>query len=111
MISIIECDIIKIGEKMKVVKNIVVGFIAVVYFVFVIINTIFMLNMNDFGVTQFDEKTFVVIKSNISSEKYQKGDLVIVEKPRFDQIEIEDELFVYKIKKDEIGRASCRERV
>lgn len=85
---------------MKVVRNIIVGFIAVVYFVFVIVNTIFMLNINDFGVTQFDDKTFVVIKSNISSDKYKKGDLVIVQKPRFDQIKIEDELFVYKIKKD-----------
>ena len=85
---------------MKIVKKIIVGFIAAVYFIFVIINTILMLNINNYGVTQFDDKTLVVIKSDISSEKYLKGDLIIVHKPRFSEIEIGDELFIYKIKKD-----------
>lgn len=85
---------------MKKIKNILVGIIGLVYFVFVIINTVLMLNINKYGVTQFDDMTFVAIKSEISSDKYIKGDLVVVRKPKFGNIQIGDELFIYKIKKD-----------
>ncbi|MDD2504945.1 MAG: hypothetical protein PHF21_01580 [Bacilli bacterium] len=85
---------------MKVIKKIIFGILAVTYFLFVIINTILMLNINKYGSTQFDDKTFVVIRSEISSDKYLKGDLVITKKPKLSEIEIGDEIFVYKIKRD-----------
>ena len=91
---------IKIGGSMKKLKNILVGIIGIIYFVFVIINTILMLNINKYGVTQFDDMTLVVIKSEISSNNYIKGDLVVVRKPKFENIQVGDELFIYKIKKD-----------
>ncbi len=85
---------------MKVIKKIVIGIIAFVYFVFVIINTILMLNISKYGSTQFDDKTVVIINSEISSDKYQKGDLLIVQKPKLADIKIGDEMFIYKIKSD-----------
>lgn len=85
---------------MKVIKKIIVSLLAVIFFGFVIINTIIMLNINDYGSTQFDDMTVVSIKSQITSDKYKKGDLILVKKPKIEDIQIGDEIFVYKIKKD-----------
>ena len=85
---------------MKVVKNVIFGIIIMIYFVFVIINTVLMLNINKYGTTQFDDKSVIVINSEISSDKYKKNDLLIIKKPKLDDVKIGEEIFVYKVKKD-----------
>lgn len=84
---------------MKIVMKIIVGILAVVYFAFVIVNTVLMLNINRFGTIQFDDRSIITINSELSSDKYKKGDLLIVKKPKIENIKLGDEIFIYKIPK------------
>lgn len=80
-----------------VIKKIIIGICAVVFFAFVIGMTILLLNFNDYGVTQFDDKSLIIIRDDISSDVYKKGDLVIVKAKKLENIQPGDELFVYKV--------------
>ena len=87
-------------KVVKVIKNIVVGFLLIAFFGFAITITITLLNLNKYGVTQFNDTSLIVIKEEISSDKYQKGDLVTVNQKKIDKIKPGDEIFIYKVKKD-----------
>ena len=84
---------------MKTVKKVLFTFIAVVYFAFALCMTILLLNFNDYGVTQFGDTSMVLIKEDLSNEKYTKGDLVLVRNKRVSKIEEGDEIFAYKLDK------------
>ena len=66
-------------KAIKVIKNIVISIVLVVFFAFTITMTILLLNYNKFGVTQFDDVSLLIIKKNFSSETYPKDSLVFVE--------------------------------
>ncbi len=83
-------------KALKVVKKVLLIFIGVVYFVFALAMTILLLNQNDYGITEIDGNSFVIINDQISSDKYEKGDLVIVKKQRFDELKVGDEIFTYR---------------
>lgn len=82
---------------LNTIKKIIFGIIGVAYFVFALIMTILLLNFNDFGVTQFGNKSLIIINDDIANEKYNKGDLVIVEKTKVEKIAVGDELFTYRV--------------
>ena len=77
------------------IKKIIIGAIAIVYFTFVIIMTVLLLNFNDYAVTQFDDTNLILMRDNSVIEKYKKGDLILVESKKFSEIKIGDEIFVY----------------
>ncbi len=83
-------------KALKVVKKVLLIFIGVVYFAFALGMTILLLNQNDYGVTEIGGNSIVVIDDQISSDKYQKGDLVIVKKTNFDGLNVGDEVFTYR---------------
>lgn len=82
-----------------VLKKIVVGTLSMIFFVFAFSMALLLLNYNDYGVTQFDNTSLIIIRNEISLENYKKGDLVIVESRRINNIEKGDELFVYQPKR------------
>lgn len=82
---------------MKTVKKVLMTIIGVIYFAFALVMTILLLNFNDYGVTQFGETQMVLIKEELSSDKYKKGDLVLVNHQKINKYEIGDEVFTYKI--------------
>ena len=84
-------------KVLETIKQILIGIIGTAYFIFALIMTILLLNFNDYGVTQFGSKSLVIINDDIASEKYEKGDLVIVESKKIDKIEIGEEIFTYRI--------------
>ena len=84
-------------KVLNAVKKVVMGIIGVGYFAFALAMTILLLNYNDYGVTQFGNKSMVFITEEVSNEKYKKGDLVIVKSQRLEKIQIGDELFVYRV--------------
>lgn len=84
---------------LKLVKKIIIGILAVIFFGFAITMTILLLNYNKYGVTQFDKTSLILIKEKISSDNYVKGDLVIVEAVKIDTIAPGDEVFAYKVEK------------
>ena len=87
-------------KAVKTIKRILIIILIIVFFTFAITMTILMLNINKYGVTQFNELTIIPIKNKISSDNYKKGDLVLVEYKELDEIEKGEEVFVYKVQKD-----------
>lgn len=93
-------DIIMIGgkmKKMKVVKNVIVGILGFIFFGFVIFMTVLLLNYNKYGVTEIGDTSVILIKEKVSSEKYVKGDLVLVKDKDIEDINVGDEIFMYQI--------------
>lgn len=86
-------------KALKLIKKIILGIVVIIFFIFVISNTVLLLNINKYGVTQFENITVIPIKNKVTSNKYQKGDIVLVEQRKLDNISIGDEIFVYKTQK------------
>lgn len=84
-------------KALKIIKSIVVNVLLIVYFAFVICMTVLLLNFNDYGITELGDTSFVIIKDEISSEIYEKGDLVLVEKKNINKLNVGDEVFTYQI--------------
>ena len=85
---------------LKFIKNLFIGILAVIFFAFVIAITMVLLNVNKYGVAQFEDTSLIIIRKNISSGNYKKGDLVVVEEKKIDEVKVGDELFTYKVDGD-----------
>lgn len=93
----------KVGDVVKVlrtIKSIILGLLLVIYFLFVIVMTVLLLNFNDYGVTEFGDTSLIIINDEISNEKYEKGDLVIVNKKKLEKIVKGEEVFTYIVNTD-----------
>ena len=84
----------KVLEK---IKKIFIGIVIFVFSCFALLMTVLLLNFNDYGVTEFGDRSLIIISREISSENYKKGDLVIVEKIAYDTIKEGDEIFAYSV--------------
>lgn len=84
-------------KVLDVIKKVVLGILLAVYFVFVIAMTLMLLNFNDYGVTQFGNKSLIIINDNISNDNYKLGDLLVVESTKLDKIQKGEEIFVYRV--------------
>lgn len=87
-------------KVVRAIKNIIIGILVIVFFAFAIVMTVLLLNFNKYGVTEFDNSSLIIIKDELSSFDYKKGDLVVVEKRAIDKIELGDEIFVYKVSRE-----------
>jgi len=85
------------NKTVEKIKKIFIGIIIVIFSIFALCMTILLLNYNDYGVTEFGDKSLVIIARDISSDNYKKGDLVIVEKVAYDNIKEGDEIFAYSV--------------
>lgn len=91
-------------KVLKAIKSFFVGLLGIAFFVFALSMTILLLTYNDYGLSQFGNKTLVLMTDQIYSENYDKGDLIIVENRGFtkglgyaDKIEVGDELFAVRV--------------
>ncbi|MEG0021286.1 MAG: hypothetical protein RSB77_02215 [Bacilli bacterium] len=80
------------------IKKVIIGLFSLVFFIFAIAMTILALDINKFGLVQIKSDTYVVIDEDIANENYKKGNLVVVRKHEFQDLQVGDELFSYKIK-------------
>lgn len=80
----------------RIVKNILIGIFLVVYFTFIILVSTLLLNKNEYGVSQFNDKVLILIDEEIANENYDKGDLVVLEEKELSELKIGDEIFVYQ---------------
>ena len=85
------------NKTVEKIKKVFIGIIIVIFSIFALCMTILLLNYNDYGVTEFGDTSLIIIKREISSEKYKRGDLVLVQKVSFDAIKEGDELFAYSV--------------
>jgi hypothetical protein len=85
-------------KVVDVIKRILIGVVGVIFFVFAIAMTILLLNCNDYGVTKLGTTSLILIREEMSLDKYKKGDLVLVEEKKIDNINVGDEIFTYRLK-------------
>lgn len=79
------------------IKNFILGVLGCIFFAFAISITILLLNFNKYGLTQFENTTFVMVSEQIASESFKKGDLVLVKSKKISELEVGDEIFTYRI--------------
>lgn len=87
-------------KALKIIKSIILNILLIIYFSFVVCMTVLLLNFNDYGITELGDTSLVIIKDEISSEIYEKGDLVFVEKKSINKLNVGDEVFTYQISTD-----------
>lgn len=79
------------------IKNVIIVIISVIFFGFALFVTVLLLNFNQYGVTQFNDTSVVVLKEKVSSDEYQKGDVVLVEAFKANEFEIGETVFTYRV--------------
>ena len=98
---------------MKKVLKIVFGFVGFIYVVIAIFAIVCLLKKNEFGYPQFGNKTMFVVEDDEKDTGLKKGDLIILEKPKNDDVKVNDGVFFYdtEFKKNTInyGLVSNRE--
>lgn len=67
-------------KTLKTIKNILMGILGTCFYIFALVMTILLLNFNKFGVTEFGDKSLIILEQEVSNENYKKGDLIIVQK-------------------------------
>jgi hypothetical protein len=82
---------------LRLIKNIFLSILGIIFFTFAILMTVFVLNYNKFGVAEIIENSFLLIKEDLSNAKYKKGDLVVVKNKKISRINVGDEIFTYKL--------------
>ena len=80
---------------MKKVLRIIFGFIGFVYFVVAVCAIACLLKKNEFGYPQFGSKTLFVIEEDSKDTNFKKGDLIVLTKPKNDDVKINDGVFFY----------------
>lgn len=86
-------------KVLRLIRNIIFGIILVVYLSIIIGASTLVLNRNDYGYTEFGNKALIDLKED--TDKYLKGQLVIVEKAFIDNLKVGDEVFVYQTNQQE----------
>lgn len=69
--------------------------LVIIYVVVAIFTTICLLSYNEYKVTVFGDKTLVIIDKQNKDLKYNKGDLVIVNKEGYKESKVGDDIFFY----------------
>ena len=77
---------------MKKILKIVFGFLGVVYLAVAIFAIVCLLSKNRFGYPQFGEKTLFVVEDDNTALNYRKGDLVVLRKPKNEDMPLLTEL-------------------
>ena len=70
--------------------------ILVPYIIIAIVITVFLLNYNQYGVTELGDKTLIIVKDDALLPSYKKGDLLVVTKTPSSQINVNDYIFFYE---------------
>lgn len=70
--------------------------ILVPYIIIAITLTVFLLNYNDYGVTEIGGKTLITVNDDALAPTYKKGDLIVVKKQNPDEINANDYIFFYE---------------
>lgn len=87
-------------KVLNIIKKVIIGILAVVFFCFTIAMTVLLLFYNKYGVTQFGDTSLIIIREQIASNNYKKGDLVFVEAKKINEIKVGNEVFTYKVDKN-----------
>jgi len=84
-------------KVLNTIKKVILSILMIAFFAFTVFMTILLLNFNDYGVTQFEDISLIIIKKGFTSENYKKNSLVIVENKEVKDYKVGEELFVYQL--------------
>lgn len=76
-------------------KKTIGNLIIIIYVVVAIFTTICLLTFNEYKVSEFGDKTLVIINKDEEGTIYKKGDLVIVGKEGYEKADKGDTIFFY----------------
>ncbi len=76
-------------------KNFLRNIFIAIYAIIAIIVTILLLSFNEYKCSEINGNTLYIVTSDIG-DRYKKGDLLVIEKSRDTDINIGDEIFLYK---------------
>lgn len=75
----------------------VIGVIILVpYIIIAITLTVFLLNYNDYGITEIGGKTLITVNDDTLAPTYKKGDLLVVKNQTPEEINAGDSIFFYE---------------
>lgn len=77
-------------------KKFLVNLIVIIYVIIAIFTTFCLLTYNDYKVSEFGDKSLVIIDEEDQGFDYKKGDLLIVGKDGYEKANIGDTLFFYQ---------------
>lgn len=84
-------------KALTIIKKGLIGLVWVLFFAFAILMTLLLLNRNEYGVTEFDDLSLIIIDSELSSEQYGKGELVVTRFKDTDELMSGEYVFTYKL--------------
>lgn len=84
-------------------KTVLKNIIIIIYIIIAIIVTFCLLNYNEYKVTEFGDKTLIIINDETLKPNYSKGDLVIANKSTINQTKEGDKIFFYNDNKIKLG--------
>lgn len=83
-------------KGLKIIKRVIYGILLVIYFGIAILISTLVLNRNDYGVTQFDDKVFILVDKTLANDNYKENSLVIVKQTPIKDLKPGEEIFVYQ---------------
>lgn len=82
----------------------IIGIIAIgIYASVAMFLAICLLNYNDYNITEFKDKSLIIISNDELTPDFSKGDLVIVYKNKTEDIQIGDKIFFYNTSEDKVS--------
>jgi signal peptidase I len=81
---------------MKKALKIVLEILLIPYLIVVIFLTTCLLNYNNYKITEFGDKSLIIVKDKSLEPTFKKGDLVVVTKNPNTDIKIGDQIFFYE---------------
>lgn len=67
-----------------------------IYFIIILLLSVFILSENKYGITEIKDYVFVLVNENNKSQINKENMLIIVKKCDFGDIKIDDEVYVYE---------------
>jgi len=90
---------------MKKVGKILLSILLVLYAVVAIFLTACLLNYNKYKITEFGEKSLIIVTDDTLEDKYKKGSLLVVDKSNAENIKSGDEIIFYNTYNNQISIA------
>jgi signal peptidase I len=81
---------------MKKAMKLIFKILLIPYLIIVIFLTVCLLNYNEYKITEFGNKTLIIVKDDSLKPTFKKGDLVIVTKNENKEIAKGDQIFFYE---------------
>lgn len=84
-------------------KTVLTNIIVILYIIVAITVTLCLLNYNEYKVTEFGDKTLIIINDETLEPNYSKGNLVIADKSTLKDTKVGEKIFFYSDNKIKLG--------